>query len=246
MLKKNAYTWAGLGLLVSGSLVFLAAYFILGAVWLMALGISMLILSFILLALGRTISGLPPEVCGLLLETGIDNIAALLEELGIKARAMYLPSSLGHGRPQALIPLHTNPALPGLRKALPRRLIVKYGDRPDDIGLLLSTVGSSAAAMLPSKPGPAAEELGEALTHLFTGVLGVADKVSVAAQGNQVKVKVHNPRIENRATWSQQSLGGPLASMVASVVAEARDKPVVIRREEPDKGAYLIEVEVIP
>ncbi len=38
----------------------------------------MLILSFILLALGRTIPKLPPEVCGLLLETGIDNMAAIL------------------------------------------------------------------------------------------------------------------------------------------------------------------------
>ena len=112
MLHKNPYTWAGLGLLVAGSLVSLSSYFILLLTWLTALGISMLILSFILFALGRTIPKLPPEVSALLLETGIDNIATIVEELGIRTKAIYLPSSLTSGRPQALIPLHSNPSLP--------------------------------------------------------------------------------------------------------------------------------------
>ncbi len=206
----------------------------------------MLILSFILLALGRTIPKLPPEVSSLLLETGIDNIAALVEELGIRAKAVYLPSSLANGRPQALIPLHTNPALPALNKALPQRLIVRYGDNPDDVGLLLSTIGSSTIGMLESRPSPAAEALEEALTSLFTGILGVADRVRVTSQEKHIKVEVHNPRIENRANWSNHCLGGPLASIVASVVAEAWDKPVIIKQEEHDKGKYSIELEVMP
>jgi len=109
MLNKNPYTRAGLGLLVAGSLVSLSAYFILLLTWLTALGICMLILSFILLTLGRTIPKLSPEVSGLLLETGIDNIATIVEELGIRAKAIYLPSSLTSGKPQALIPLPSNP-----------------------------------------------------------------------------------------------------------------------------------------
>ena len=36
----------------------------------------MLILSLILIALGKAVPKLPPEVCGLLLETGIENIAS--------------------------------------------------------------------------------------------------------------------------------------------------------------------------
>ncbi|MFQ6122103.1 MAG: hypothetical protein ACE5LA_03480, partial [Dehalococcoidales bacterium] len=62
MLNKNSYIWAGLGLLIAGSLISLADYFIFLLTWLTALGICMLILSFILLALGRTIPKLPPEV----------------------------------------------------------------------------------------------------------------------------------------------------------------------------------------
>ncbi len=71
----------------------MSAYFIFHLVWLTALGICMLIISFILLALGRTIPKLPPEVCTLLLETGIDNMATIVEELGIRTKAVYLPSS---------------------------------------------------------------------------------------------------------------------------------------------------------
>ena len=87
MVNKNPYVWTGLGLLVAGSLVFLSSYFILLLTWLTALGISMLILSFILLNLGRTIPKLSPEISTLLLETGTDNIATIVEELGIRAKA---------------------------------------------------------------------------------------------------------------------------------------------------------------
>ncbi|MFQ6122861.1 MAG: hypothetical protein ACE5LA_07390, partial [Dehalococcoidales bacterium] len=62
MLNKNPYTRVGLVLLIGGSLLALSAYFVFFVIWLTALGICMLILSFILLALGRTIPKLPPEV----------------------------------------------------------------------------------------------------------------------------------------------------------------------------------------
>ncbi len=138
MLNKNSYIWAGLGLLVAGSLLFAVSYFILLLTWLSALGISMLILSFIFIVLGRTIPKLPPEVSSLLLETGISTIATLVEELGIKSKAIYLPSSLTSGKAQALIPLHSNPLSSPILEVLPQRLIVKYGANPDDIGLLVT------------------------------------------------------------------------------------------------------------
>lgn len=245
LLKKNPYTWAGLTLLIAGSLLSLSAYFILLLTWVTALGISMLILSFILLALGRTIPKLPPEVCGLLLETGIDNMATIVEELGIRTKAIYLPSSLTNGRPQALIPLHSNSSLPLINKALPQRLIVKYGASPEDIGLLLSTVGSTAVGLLGSRPGPTADELEAALTSLFTGILGVADRTRVFCHDNHIKVEIDNPCFKNGTTWSHQCLGGPLASVVASVAAEARDKPVTIKQEENHGRKCLVELEVM-
>ncbi len=245
MINKNPYTWSGLGLLIAGGLISLPAYFIFHLIWLTALGMCMLILSFILIALGKAIPKLPPEVCGLLLETGIDNIATLIEELGIKTKAIYLPSSLASDRPRAFIPLHSNGSRPEITRALPQRLIARYGASPEDIGLLISTIGSTATSMLESKPGANPDELESALTSLFTGRLGVADGTRVICHNNHIKVEINKPRLENVASWSHQCLGGPLATVVASIAAEAWDKPITIKQEEQVNGKYYIELEVI-
>lgn len=245
LLRQNAYTRAGLGLLVAAILISPSAYFVFHLTWLTALGICMLILSLILLALGRTIPKLPPEVCSLLLETGIDNITTIVEELGIRNKAIYLPASLTNDQPQALIPLHSDTSPPAITKALPQRLIVRYGNRPDDIGLLLSTIGSAAIGMLESKPGANSTELESALTSLLTGRLGVADGTTVSYRDNQIKVEIHKPRIENGANWSHHCLGGPLASVVASIAAEAWNKPVTIKQETTHRGKHSVELEVM-
>ncbi|HEY82604.1 MAG TPA: hypothetical protein G4O01_04880 [Dehalococcoidia bacterium] len=245
LIKKNPYTWAGLGLLITGGLVALFAHFILGLTWLAALGLCMVILGAILLALGRAIPKLPPEVCGLFLDAGVDNMATIVEELGIKARAVYLPSSLTNGSPKALIPLHANPALPPLTRALPQRFIARYGSRPDDIGLLFSTIGSRAVALLEARPDPTPEALEAALTALLAGTLDAADGTTVTSLENHlIKVEIANPRVGDSVTRCQECLGGPLASIVASVTAEAWDKPVTIAREEHSGGRYSIELEV--
>jgi hypothetical protein len=242
--RENPYTWAGLGLLVAGCLTSLPAYFVFGSTWLTALGICMLILAAILIALGRAVPRLPPEVCSLLLETGIENIAALIEELGIKTRAIYLPSSPTCRYPRAFIPLHANGSRPEITRALPRRLIARYGAGPEDIGLLISTIGSTAAAMLEMKPGATTEHLESALTSLLTGRLGVAEGARVVASNNHLTVEINRPRLENGPTWSHQCLGGPLATLVASVAAEAWQKPMTISREERVNGKYCVELEV--
>jgi len=245
LLNKNSYIWTGFGLLIAGSLLSLSAYFLLHLTWLTALGVGMLILSSIFLALGKTIPRLPPEVSGLLLETGIDNIAAIIEELGIKTRAIYLPSSLTGGRPQALIPLHSSASPQVITRSLPQRFIVRYGNSPDDVGLLLSTIGSTAVGMLESRPDSTPAALESALTTLLTGILGMADRVSVIYHENLTRVEIYNPRIEKRITWSYHCLGGPLASIVAAVAAEAWDRPVAIKHEEQNGGKYSVEIEAL-
>jgi hypothetical protein len=245
LINRNSYTWAGLSLLIASGMISVPAYLIFHSIWLTALGICMLILSFILIALGRAIPKLPPEVCDILLETGIDNIATLIEELGIKSRAIYLPSSLARNRPQAFIPLHSNGAHPEITKALPQRLIARYGASPEDIGLLVSTIGSTAVGMLESKPGATPDELESALTSLFTGRLGIADGTRVLCHNNHISVEINKPRLENGASWSHQCLGGPLATLVASVAAEAWNKPMTISQERQINGKYSVELEVI-
>ena len=244
MTNKNPYIWSGLSLLIAGGMISLLSHFILNLVWLTALGICLLILSFILITLGKSVPKLPPDFCDLLLETGIDNIATLIEELGIKTKAIYLPSSLASNRPRAFIPLHSNGSRPEITKVLPQRLIARYGTNPEDIGLLISTIGSTATGMLETKPGATSEELESALTSLFTGRLGVADGTKVICINGSIKVEINKPRLENGASWSHQCLGGPLASVVASIAAEAWNKPMTIKQEERINGKYYVELEV--
>jgi hypothetical protein len=243
-MKINPYLWAGLSLLVSGVLVSLPAYLILHVIWLTATGICMLILSLILIALGKAIPRLPPEVCSLLLETGIDNISTLIEELGITSKAIYLPSSLAMKYPRAFIPLHSNGSRPEITHALPQRLIARFGSNPEDIGLLITTIGSTAAGMLESKPGANANELETALTSLLAGRLGIADGTQVECEDHHINIVINHPRLENGHSWSHQCLGGPLATIVASVASEAWDKPMTINREGRVDGTYHIELEV--
>ncbi|MFC1870228.1 hypothetical protein ACFLYE_03050 [Chloroflexota bacterium] len=245
MQNRNLYTWTSLGLIVTGVLVSLSAYFIFRLNWLTALGIAMIILSLILLALGRTVPKLSPEVSILLLETGIDNISSLIEELGIRSKCLYLPAKLNSGRPRALIPLHHNTSLHPVTEGLPERLIVRYGAKPDDMGLMVTTLGTAAVSLLESIPGPIATEMESALTYLFAGTLGVADGTKVIHHENRLDVEIRNPRLESKTTWSHQCLGGPLASIAAAIAAEAWGKPVAIKQEGQTRGRYSIELEVL-
>lgn len=245
MLRRNSYTWTGLGLLVGGIALLGASYFIFHVSWLAALGICTIVLSFILLSLRKAIPNISPEVCNLLMETGVDNMATLIEELGIKTKAIYIPSSLSQKYPRAFIPLHSNSSNPRITRAFPQRLIVRYGGDPEDIGLLISTIGSAATSMLETKPGATSNELESALTSLFAGRLGIADSTRVAYQNNHIEIEINKPRLETDADLSHQCLGGPLATIAASVAAESWDKPIQIAQEEQRKGKYYIELKVL-
>ncbi|HEY41209.1 MAG TPA: hypothetical protein G4O18_05050 [Dehalococcoidia bacterium] len=243
---RNVYTWTGLGLLVSGVILVLVSLLVLSSlVWLTALGIAALILAFIFLALARTIPRVTPEVSMLLLETGIDNIATVVEELGIKSKPVYLPSSLAGGKAQALIPLHTNPSLPRITSALPRRFIVRYGSGPDDVGLLITTAGTVAVSILESPMGPTVTQLESTLASLFVGKLGAADRIGISNIETGIRVEVRNPRIQSTGAWSHQCLDSSLASIIATVVAEAWERPVVVTKEEQYGKTYVVEIEAV-
>ena len=239
---ENQYNLLGLGLALTGVVFAIVSYLILGSTPLTALGMSMVILGAICLTLGRTRPKMSPEVSTILLETGLENTAAIVEELGLRSKAIYLPSSLTDGRPQALIPLHSNPAPVQIRGVLPRRLIVKHGPDPEDIGTLVTTPGSASLSMLGAKPGPTAEELEAAITSVVLGTLNVADGAKVNMVEGRVIVKVSNPRLDHRNIWFYQCLGSPLASIVASLACEALDKPLIIEREAHEKGQCVIEL----
>lgn len=241
---KNPYHILGFVLLITGSIVSLTSYYIFEQTWITALGIVLLILAFILIALAWSVPTFSVEVSNILFDTGIENIATIIEELGIKHQAIYLPSSISGGQPKALIPLHSNPTLPNIIETLPHRFIVRFGSQPNDMGILVSTIGSTAVGMLDVKPGPSSEELESTLTYLFKGMLDVADRVKVIRKDKIIQVEVGGLRIKHKNSWYNQCLGGPIGSIVASLTAEAWDRQVLIKKEEYRRNKCIIEVEV--
>jgi len=239
-LTKNPHTVLGLGLTLAGFMLSSASYLIMRSVPLTALGFSTVILGVTSLALGK---GQPSsEASGLLQEPGSENIAKLIEELGLTSKAVYLPSSLTGGKTQALIPLHANPHPPKPQSLLPKRFIVKYGPNPEDIGLLITTPGSTIASKSTSKPTPAPADLEATLSSVLTGTIDLADAVKVSTTGEKIIVEVSNPRLKHKSTQAYESLGSPLASIVASIAAEALDKPIIIDSETHEKHKSIIEL----
>jgi hypothetical protein len=58
----------------------------------------------------------------------------------------------------------------------------------------------------------------------------------------KIQVEISNPRMELRKMWVYESLGSPIASIVASVVAEVLDKPVTVENEQYSKGKCVVEL----
>ncbi len=243
---KNSYTLLGAGLLLLGAALALVSSFILESTPLTALGISAFILGAICVALARTRPNISPEVSRVLLETGLENTASLVEELGLTSRAIYLPSSLAGEGGSAIIPLtgaHANGL--EIKGRIPKRLIVKYGNADENVGIRVATAGAACLRLSGGTPGPGSSEIEAAVTSVIVGALDVADGVKVNISKDMVVAQIAKPRLDYRNVKSHKCLGSPLASIVATMVCEGLAKPVMITRESRERGRLTVEMKVV-
>ena len=239
---KNVYFYLAVSLLVCSTAFCALFYFLFESVPLTAVGASMLILGLVCFALSRGLPNISPETGKLLLEAGMENINALIEELGLRTKAIYLPSSLtGSGRPQALLPISPKVDIGELNQKLPQRLIVKYGEGDESMGLLVSTPGSVSVDLLASAESNGTEGIEYSLRSVLVGVLDIVSGVSVE-QRNDVEfdVKLSGLRLNYSNTLAYQWLGTPVTSVVASIVSESIDRPVSIIEEIQNKSHVSI------
>ena len=235
----------GVALCAAGAIFAPLSYFILGSVPLTAVGMSAVIIGFTCIALANTRPYISPQACELMLKTGMENTAALLEELGLRSKAIYLPSTMRNGHPQALIPLVEDREIQLVKSKISGRLIVRYGVNPDDMAIAVTTPGSMNVDMLETKPGPTSGEIAAAATYLLTGVLDIADSVTVNLADARVDVEVSGSKLHYEDIWYYRCLGSPIASIVAAISSEALQKPVRIREESYSKGKSRIVLEVL-
>ena len=243
---SNSYRILGLGFCLAGTIFAPISYFLINSAPLTAVAVSAIMIGFTCIALANTRPYISPEACQLILKTGMENTAALLEELGLRNKAVYLPSSMRNGHPQALIPLVEDEDIQWVKEKIPGRLIVRYGVNPDDVAIMVTTPGSINIEMLETKPGPTSSEIEAAATYILTGVLDIASSVTVSLANNQIDVAVNGARLPYEDIWYYRCLGSPIASIVAAISSEALGRPIKIREESFSQGKSLITLEVLP
>lgn len=243
--SSNPYIRLGWGLFVTGLLTATVSYFIINIIWVTALGLAMLIIAVILLALARSVPKLSPELSHLLFETGTNNLSILFEELAVSNKAVYLPTHLTEGKPRALIPLAKQPGTEGFNQPLSNRLIVRYGQGQKDIGLLVSTPGTTAVNSLNTDVEANVDTVGGLLTSFFSGTLGNADSVNVSSHNETIKVTFSGLEPLQINDKASQILGSPPASVAAAVTAAAWNHPITITSESGNKKKYEVILELL-
>jgi hypothetical protein len=97
MQPPRSYERVGAALMLAGGIAVPIFFLVVGSIALTALALSAMLLGVISLLLARSLPWIPPQAARLLLEAGQDNLAGLIEELGVDARAIYLPSTQSGG-----------------------------------------------------------------------------------------------------------------------------------------------------
>lgn len=242
---RNPYQRLGVVLVVVGAALTPVLYFVVGSVPLAALALSTIILGLVSAMLGNARPEITPEASQMMLKTGMENLAALLEELGLRSRAVYLPSSPGN-RPRALIPLDEDSSTPRTGQTPPDRLIARYGPNLEDMCLVVTTPGAVSLDSVDIASGGGPDEIDGALNHLVVGIMDLADSISVHVVRDRVTVEVVKPKLKYENIWFYRCLGSPMASIAATVASQAMARPVRIVSEEETKRGTRIEIEVLP
>ena len=244
-MKNNPCRLLGTGLITTGAIFAPVAYFIINSIPLTAIGLSSIMIGFTSIALASSRPQISPEASQMIFETGMENIAALLEELELNNKAIYLPSTMRTGNAQALIPLNRDIDVQSIKGKIPGRLIVRYGDNPVDIAIAVTAPGGTILNKLEIKPGPTSSEIEQALTYVLIGLLDVANSVSVHLSEKQLHIEVTGPKLYYENIWYYRCIGSPIASIVASIASDGLGKPIRIKEESYQKGVNTIQLEVL-
>ncbi len=243
--KINSYHLLGIAFCLASVIFIPISYFIIASIPLTAVGISVLTIGITCIALANTRPYISPEACDIILKTGMENTAALIEELGLKNKAIYLPSTMRDGHPQALIPLTEEEEIKKVKGKIPGRLIVRYGSKSEEMAIAVTTPGSINVEMLERKPAPNADEIKAAISYILSGLLDLADSVKVTISDSQVNVEITGTRLHYEDIWYYRCLGSPIASIAAAITSEAFDKPTSVINESYKNGKSRIEIKVI-
>ena len=242
---NNPYRLLGIGLITAGVVFAPVAYFVINSIPLTAIALSSMMIGFTSFALATTRPQISPEASRMMFETGMANIASLLKEFGLNSKAIYLPSAMRTGDAQVLIPLSGDIDAKKIRGKIPGRLIVRYGDNPNDIAIAVTAPGATVLNKLEIKPGPTSSEIEQAITYVLTGLLDIANSVSVHLSEKQLHIEVTGSKLHYENVCYYRCAGSPMASIVATIACDGLGKPIRIKEESYHKRVSTIQLEVL-
>ena len=231
----NTRSDAGPSLMALGSALAVVGYLEPGLTPLMVLGVAVFVIGMLVQwdeeAMEHTIVNLASAAW--------ENVSALVEASGVVNNGIYLPSSAVGGEPMVLVP-STPVASLGSIKIIGKPLAT-YGQGAT--GLLLASPGSRAVAAC---RGVISSDLEASLRNCLVRELSLARGVAVT-EGEVIGIRVEGARLIDLYGNStiKAVLGSAVASIVASIAAEALNRPIAIQNEARDRGALLVRLRVL-
>lgn len=243
---SNPYSILGITLIAVGGAFAFVGWYVLDYGPVIALGLSGIIIGSVAVMLGRSLPPLSSEASLSLLEASLDNIAALVEELALRGRAVYLPSSLSRGRLRALIPYKKEDGIElALQRPLDQRLIVRFGREADAFGILVATPGSFVLERRTVPSDASFDDLESILVTTLVSRLALVSSVRVLGDEGAITVEVGRSTLSWNGHVTNEILGSPVASIVATVVAEVLGRPLRIESEHNERGRHTVEFRTI-
>lgn len=225
-------------MLVSGGLLSGFGY-LMGIIPLLALGLGALFLAVMILFLPESPSFRANRLATMSSMPSMMNLEALIEDLDVSARGIYIPVT-GFGLiPKVFVPMvESEPVLlPSLQLAASNRIFVTVGSNPRDRGMLLLPPGGDIlSAIENSMQIDLAAVQGDDLEHrlaLALDVLGLSRKTTVRSEKDSVNVEMDltaflevEEKLRATAPRLVQQIGTPLTSAIASAISKASGKYV--------------------
>ncbi|MBN1857530.1 MAG: hypothetical protein JW846_11335 [Dehalococcoidia bacterium] len=241
-MNGRRYAELGAALLVAGGAVLGASLLLLESPAGASTGLAVLVLGLVITVLGVSAKGMSSELSELLARTGYENVARLLEELGLQTRALYLPSAVSGGRVRALIPLSEDVDVSSLGHGIEDRLVVGYGKAPEEVGLLVATPGGVAIETMCPAPGRTVDEMTVELTRVVVSTLRIAGSVALHELGDRFEVHFSDESIPKgwMSSATEACIGSLPGSIAAALVAQARSRCVTIESEEVDQHSRTV------
>jgi len=241
-MTRRTYALLGASVLTIGATTLFVSLVLVGSESGAVVAIAVLILGIVLASLGHTRSEIPPSLGLLFARAGYENTARLLEELGVRSKATYLPAAMCGGTPLAAIPVDGRTTPTGPKRRLESRLIARDGE--NGLFILAATPGSHSMELLDGPVGQTLDEAETALTALACGSLGLATAVHISSIENSLQVRFERHlETEPFANGAIETcLGSPLASIAATILAESMQCPVALGAETRKGDSLLVEL----